>query len=99
MQGEPGRALRAGVLVCFRLKGTMELLWKARMSIVPRDDDRCVVIADEEETRYKVERVRWDFLRGSAAEIIGYDEGVPIYGDYVPTAMTQTGPVVIVSEV
>ncbi len=99
MLGQPERAQRAGVMVCFYLETTMELLWKARMSILPRENDNCVRIVDEVETTYKVEKVKFEFLHHNAAEIIGYVEGVPQYGEFVPSLSAFIGPVIIVSEV
>ena len=97
MLGQPERAMRAGVLVCFRLEVTMELLWKARMSILPREDDIVTTIANEVETSYKVEQVKFEFLHSNVAEPTGYDEGVPQYGEFTPSVLTSTGPVIIVS--
>jgi len=99
MLGQPERALRAGVVVCFRLEGTNDLLWTARMSALPATDDTCVRIADGVETEYKVEQVRFEFLHRNAADVIGYVDGVPQYGDFVPSTTTYIGPVVMVSAI
>ena len=99
MEGQPGRALRAGVVVCFRAEVGGALLWKARMNSIPRIDDTCVRIADEVETEYKVEAVRFEFLHENASEPTGYIEGVAYYDEFTPSALTHTGPIVIVSEV
>lgn len=99
MLGQPERAMRAGVLVCFRLEITMELLWKARMSLLPREDDILTTIADEVETSYKVEQVKFEFLHRNAADPTGYVEGVPQYGEFEPSVLTSTGPVIVVSVV
>ncbi len=99
MDGQPERAMRAGVLVCFRLEGAMDLLWKARMSHLPKVDDTCVTIAGEVETQYKVESVRIEFLHRNAADVVGYVEGMPQYGEFVPTIGTVQGPCVIVSAI
>lgn len=99
MQGQPERAMRAGVLVCFRMGTTMDLLWKARMSLLPREDDIVTRIVDGVETAYKVEEVRFEFLHRNVAEFIGYVDGVPQYGEYVPAVIASTGPIVIVSAV
>jgi len=98
MDGKPGRALRAGVMVCFRDEDTNDLLWQARLGVLPPIDSTCIAIADGVETEYKVEEIRFEFLHRDVAEIIGYVDGVPQFGDFVPSVMTHTGPVVIVSE-
>ena len=97
MLGQPERALRAGVLVCFVMETTMELLWKARMSVLPREDDILTRIANEVETPYKVEKVQWEFLHHNIAEPTGYIGGVPQHGGFEPSVLTSTGPVIIVS--
>ncbi len=97
MLGQPERAMRAGVLVCFRLEGTLDLLWKARMSLLPRENDICVRVADEVETSYKVEEIRFEFLHSNAAEPTEYIGGVPQYGEFEPSVLTSTGPIVVVS--
>lgn len=100
MQGQPERAMRAGVMVTFRLEGALELLWKARMSSVPQDNNVCVQISNGVETSYKVERVMFEFLHSDVAEVIGYDEnGMPQHGEFVASPITSTGPVVVVSAV
>jgi hypothetical protein len=99
MQGQPERAMRAGVLVCFRMETTMELLWKARMSLLPREDDIVTRIVGDVETVYKVEEVRFEFFHRNVAEVVGYVDGVAQYGEYVPATIASTGPVVIVSAV
>ena len=99
MDGQPGRALRAGVMVCFRDEDTNDLLWKARLSVLPSIGSTCVTIADEVETDYKVEEVRFEFLHRNVAEVIGHDADGPQYGDFVPSMLTHTGPVIIVSAI
>ncbi|KKM07418.1 hypothetical protein LCGC14_1734080, partial [marine sediment metagenome] len=74
-------------------------LWKARMGVLPREDDILTTVADEVETAYKVEEVRFEFLHSNVADPTGYIEGVPQYGLFEPSVFTFTGPVVIVSEV
>ena len=98
MDGQPRRALRAGVLVCFRDEDTNDLLWKARLNVLPPINATCVTIKNGVETEYKVEAIQFEFLHRDIAEIIGYVDGVPQYGSFVPSVMTYTGPVVIVSE-
>lgn len=97
MDGQPERAMRAGVVVSFLLEGTSELLWKARMTVLPTEDDVCVRIVNEVETSYKVEAVRFEFLHPDVAEVIGYVDGVPQYGEYVASSLAEVGPVVVVS--
>ena len=97
MLGQPERAMRAGVLVCFRMETTEELLWKARMSLLPREDDILTRILDEVETVYKVERVKFEFLHRNVADPTEYIEGIPQYGEFTPSVLTSTGPVIIVS--
>ncbi len=99
MQGQPERALRAGVLTCYRLEDTMELLWKARMGVMPKEGDVCVQSVDGVETSYRVEEVRFEFLHRNVAEVIGYVDGVAQYGEYEPASLASVGPVVIVSPV
>ena len=99
MEGRPERAMRAGVVVCFRAEIGGALLWKARMSSIPRVDDICVRFADEVETEYKVETVRFEFLHENASEPTGYIDGVPYYDEFTASALTYTGPIVTVSPV
>ena len=75
----------------------MELLWKARMSVLPEEDWVCTHIVNEVETLYKVESIGLDFLHPNVAEVIGYEGGVPQYGEYVASSIADVGPVVIVS--
>ena len=57
-----GRYSTLGVYVCFRLEGTMELLWKSPMLILPRPNDLVGHrVNGEIETWYKVESVKWEF--------------------------------------
>ncbi len=87
------------VLTHFRLEGTLDLLWTARMSVLPQDGAVCTRIVDDVETAYKVERVGFEFRHANDAEITGYVEGVPQYGPFVPSAITSTRSTVIVSVV
>ena len=60
----------------------------------------CIRIANGVETEYEVRRIRrFEFLHRNAAEVIGYVDGVPQYGDFVPSEMADVGPVVFVSAV
>ncbi len=100
MNGEPGRALRAGVVVLFRLEDTMELLWKSRLTILPPVGESCFRIMDSVETEYKVERVPFDFIHENDAEVIGHDsQGVPQYGEFIPSVVAIAAPFVVVSVV
>ena len=100
MNGEPGRALRSGVVVCFRLEDTGELLWKSRLTMMPPVGESCFRIMDTVETEYKVERVPFDFIHENDAEVIGHDaQGVPQYGEFVPSIMATPAPVIFVSVV
>ena len=77
----------------------MELLWKARMGVMPREGNVCVRIVNDVSTSYKVEAVHFDFLHRDVAEVIGYVDGVAQYGEYEPASLASVGPVVIVSPV
>ena len=77
----------------------MELLWKARMGVMPREGNVCEHIVNDVSTSYKVEKVSFDFLHLNVAEVIGYADGVPQYGEYKPAPLASVGPVVIVSPV
>jgi len=99
MDGKPGRALRAGVMVCFRDEDTNDLLWQARLGVLPPIGSTCITIANEVETEYKVEDIRFEFLHKNTSDPTGYIEGVAQYDDFTPSMLTHTGPVVIVSEV
>lgn len=98
MDGRPGRALRAGMLVCFLAEDDDELLWTARMTELPKNGETCTDIVGEVETPYKVESKRWEFLHEDVGSPIGYIDGVPQYGDFVPSLLTHVGAIVIVSE-
>ncbi len=57
-----GRYSTLGVYVSFRLEGTMELLWKSPMLILPRPNDLVGHrVNGEVETWHKVESVKWEF--------------------------------------
>ena len=99
MQGQPGRALRAGVMVCFRLEGSMELVSKSRLTMMPQPNHSVFVIVDGAEVEYKVESVRWDLLHANVAEPTGYVLGVPQFDEYVRADIADAGPVVVVSAV
>ena len=98
MDGLPGRALRAGVLVCFRAEDGNELLWTARMTHLPKEGDICTTIANEVEVDYLCESVRFEFLHENTSGPTGYVEGVPQYDEFTPSSLTHTGPIVTVSE-
>lgn len=88
------------MIVCFRLEDTGELLWKSRLTILPPVGASCFRIMDTVETEFKVERVPFDFVHENDAEVIGHDEqGVPQYGEFVPSIRATAAPVVVVSEV
>ena len=65
-----GRYSTLGVYVCFRLEGTMELLWRAPMKIIPGIDHQVGALIDgsDVETWYKVEGYRWEFEEETAAD-------------------------------
>jgi len=69
------------------------------MSHLPLVGDICVRIADEVETEYKVEAVRFEFLHENSSEPTGYIEGVPYYDDVAASSFTHAGPIVFVSPV
>ena len=98
--GAAGAPTGAGLItVCFRLEGTMELLWKCKLNMMPQPNDTCVQVANDLETEYKVESVRWEFVHDSVTQPTGYVEGVPQYGEFVPTIGTVQAPCVIVSAI
>jgi len=100
MYGVSGKATGYGwITVCFRLEGTMELLWKCKLSMMPQEDDICVQIVNGVETEYKVLGVRWEFVHDSLTQPMGYVNGVPQYGEFVPTVGTAAAPYIIVEEV
>jgi hypothetical protein len=52
-----------GVVVCFRLEDTNELLWKSPMQVLPGPDDTVVLLdAEGGPATYKVEGVKFEFL-------------------------------------
>jgi hypothetical protein len=100
MDGQPERALRAGVTVCFRDEDTNALLWKARMGVLPLVGDVVTQIVDGVETEYRVESVKFEFLHRNVAGRTGaFVDGVPQYGAFTPSVFTHAGPIVIVSPV
>jgi hypothetical protein len=74
MLGEIGREGRAGVIVFFRLEGTLEFLWKAPMESPPSVNELVGLLVNSEvETWYKVEEIRIEFQ---------YDEGEGSGGEF-----------------
>ncbi len=88
---DPHKCRRGGIAVTFRLEGDLGTeLWKARMEVPPREDERVSLIVDGEiPTMYKVESVEWEFL---------YD-GIEILGEHCSSEYAYVGVAVIVSEV
>ncbi len=83
--------------MCFRLLGTMELLWKSRVNMLPQVSDKCIQVADGVEIEYEVESIRTEFYHSNVADIVGYDQGVPIQGPFEPSVVTEMAPVVLLS--
>lgn len=93
MLGEISRVGRLGAMVCFRLEGSMELLWKAPLEFLPQPNWHVGLLVDGEvETWYKVEQVKCEFQ----VEIgeVGGDPPQPWEAEYA-----AVGPCIIVSEV
>lgn len=65
--------------------------------MMPQPDDICVQFVNGVETEYKVEGVRWEFVHDSLTTPMGYVDGEPQYGEFVPTVGTNLAPCVMVS--